>query len=186
MKRDDFLEEKNINELFEKYYNEHIDYIKQYCYYKLGDYPDYADDCVQDTFRVLFEKLLEDVEFQYIKAFLIKAASNFVKLKFREIDKEKNKSLSIDNNEIDIPYEQNFFDDVSEETILDLKDEIISSLTKGEQILLSKTCKKYENSYKTTKELAIEYSCSETNIRQKIFVLRTKIRKLAKEKTKDL
>lgn len=182
------MENKNIdiNILFQEYYDEHIEYIKHYCYYKLSDYPDYAEDCIQDTFRVLFEKLCENVEFQYIKAFLIKTASNFVKLKFRDIEKEKNRQVSIDDNEIDIPYEQNFFEVVSEETILMLKDEILSSLSQEEQTLLNKTCKQYEDSYKTTKELAIEYSCSETNIRQKIFVLRNKIKQLAKEKTKNL
>lgn len=180
------MEYKNINILFQKYYDEYIEYIKHYCYYKLSDYPDYAEDCIQDTFRVLFEKLCEDIEIQYVKAFLIKTASNFVKLKFRNIEKEKNRNISIDNNEIDIPYEQSFFEDVPEETILRLKDEIIASLSQEEQELLLKTCKQYEDSYKTTKELAVEYSCSETNIRQKIFVLRSKIKQLAKEKTKNL
>jgi len=180
------LKEKDINKIFTEYYNEYFGYIKQYCYYKLGDYPDYAEDCIQDTFRVLLEKLNEDIEFQHIKAFLMKTASNFVKLKFREIDKEKNKNISLDDKELDIPYEQNFFDDVAEEQILQLKEEIIASLSEEEKILLSKTCKHYKNSYKTTKQLAAEYSCSETNIRQRIFVLREKIRKLAKEKTKDL
>ena len=180
-----FLQDKDLNMLFQKYYEEHIEYITQYCYYKLDDYPDYAEDCVQDTFRVLFEKLSNNVELKYIKAFLIKTASNFVNLKFRDIDKEKNINISIDDKEIEIPYEQDFSFDVSDETILHLKNQIISSLTNEEQILLSKTCKKYKNSYRTTKQLAIEYSCSETNIRQRIFVLRTKIRKLAKEKTKN-
>lgn len=176
---------EDINMLFEQYYNEHIEYIKKYCYYKLADYPDYAQDCVQDTFRVLFEKLSDNMEFEYVKAFLVKTASNFVKLKYRDIDKEKNKSVSIDGEEINISYNQEFFK-TDEETIHRLKNEILNSLSDEERLLLEKTCKNYKDSYKTTKELAIEYNCSETNIRQKIFVLRKKIKMQIKEKTKNL
>lgn len=176
----------NIDEIFELYYSEHFDYVKRFCYYKLADYPDYADDCIQDTFRVLFEKLSENIEFKYVRAFLIKTASNFIKLKYRQINQEKNKCVSIDSNEINIPYEQSFFEHISDEMILCMKDEIISSLTEDERDLLNKTCKNYKNSYMTTKELAMEYSCSETAIRQRIFVIRRKIKAIVKEKTDNL
>lgn len=180
------MPKSKIDRVFEQYYEEYVEYIKKYCYFKLNDYPDYAEDCVQDTFRVLFEKLSEDVEFEYVKAFLMKTASNFVKLKFREINKLKNKTISIDAEELDLAYEEKFFNDVSEDVILNLKNEIISSLSFEEQRLLNQTCKQQKDSYRTTKQLAIEYSCSETNIRKRIFVLRTKIKQLAKEKTKNL
>lgn len=179
------MQDENINSLFEQYYNEYVGYIKQYCYYKLGDYPDYAEDCVQDTFRVLFEKLSKDAEFKYVKAFLIKTASNFVNLKYRDIGRYKNRKISIDGEEIDIPYNQNFFE-TDEETIIKLKNKILNSLSREERDLLEKTCRDYRNAYKTTKELAAEYNCSETNIRQKIFVLRKKIKTLVKEETKNL
>lgn len=184
--RGDDLKKKEVEKLFEQYYSEYFEYISRYCYYKLNDYPDLAEDCVQNTFMVLFEKLTEEVEIKYIKAFLMKTASNYVKLKFREIDKIKNIIISIDDNDIIIPFEQNFFEDVSEETISELKDEIILSLSEEEQILLSKICKQYESSYKTTKQLSVEYSCSETTIRQRIFVLRKKIKQAVKEKTENL
>lgn len=179
------MSKENIDLLFEQYYNEYIDYVKKYCYYKLSDYPDYAEDCIQDTFRVLFEKLCDNTEFEYVKAFLIKTAGNFVKLKYRDIDKEKNKNVSFDSGEINISYNQEFFK-TDADTLHKLKNEILNSLSAEERKLLEKTCKNYKNSYKTTKELAIEYKCSESNIRQKIFVLRKKIKMQIKEKTKDL
>lgn len=170
---------------FEYYYDEYVEYVRRYCYYKLNDYPDYAEDCIQDTFRVLFEELSKDIKLEYPKQFLIKTASNFVKLKFRAIDKEKNKNFSIDQLNLDIPIEQEFFK-VDDDVLFRLKREILSELSESERILLSKTCKNYKSSYKTTKQLAAEYNCSETCIRQRIFNLRRKIKKLAKEKTKSL
>ena len=98
----------DIYNQFECYYNEYVEYIRRYCYYKLNDYPDYAEDCVQDTFRVLFEQLSKDTNLEYPKQFLIKTASNFVKLKFRDIDKEKNKNFSMNQTDFDIPIEQEF------------------------------------------------------------------------------
>lgn len=175
----------DIYNQFECYYNEYVEYIRRYCYYKLNDYPDYAEDCVQDTFRVLFEQLSKDTKLEYPKQFLIKTASNFVKLKFRDIDKEKNKNFSMNQTDFDIPIEQEFFK-VDYDVIVRLKNEILSELSESERILLSKTCKNYKNSYQTTKQLAAEYNCSETCIRQRIFILRRKIKCLVKEKTKKL
>ena len=86
----------------------------------------------------------------------------------------------------DLIYEDNFHNRVSEETIDKLKNEIISSLSFEEQRLLNQTCKQDKDSYLTTKELAKEYGCSETTIRQRVFVLRTKIKRSIKEKTKNL
>lgn len=179
------MSKNDINKTFEALYNEYVGYISRYCYYKLNDYPEYAQDCIQDTFRVLFEHLSNDIDLEHPKAFLIKTASNFVKLKFRDIDKQKNKQLSIDYDCLDIPIEQEFFS-VDYDVIDKFKDEILSQLSDSERILLSKICKNYTDSYKTTKQLAEEYGCSETNIRQKIFVLRTKIKMMIKDKTKNL
>ena len=55
----------DIYNQFECYYNEYVEYIRRYCYYKLNDYPDYAEDCVQDTFRVLFEQLSKDTKLEF-------------------------------------------------------------------------------------------------------------------------
>ena len=44
----------------------------------------------------------------------------------------------------------------------------------------------YEKRMALTKQLAAEYNCSETCIRQRIFILRRKIKCLVKEKTKNL
>lgn len=126
----------DIYNQFECYYNEYVEYIRRYCYYKLNDYPDYAEDCVQDTFRVLFEQLSKDAKLEYPKQFLIKTASNFVKLKFRDIDKEKNKNFSMNQTDFDIPIEQEFFK-VDYDVIVRLKDEILSELSESERILLS-------------------------------------------------
>lgn len=176
--------EEHMSLSFEQCYEENIEYIRQYCNYKLGDHPDYAEDCVQETFRVLYEKLDSNVEIQYVRAFLMKTASNFVMNEYRQLEKDK-KNVTVEAWRIELSYEQKFFQ-VDDETIYNLKDEIINSLSDEDRQLLEKTCKDYVNSYRTTKELALEYGCSEACIRQKIFRLRSRIKLLIKEKTKNL
>jgi len=180
------MQKTKIDIIFENCYEEHSSYIRRYCCYKLNDYPDLAEDCVQDTFRIFYEKLKSGYEIHNPKAFLIKIASNFVKVKLTEIGRSKYRNISIDECGINLSYNENFFEEASEELIIDIKEDILSSLNEEEKVLLSETCKNYKDSYKTTKELAKKYNCSETNIRQRIFVLRNKIRKIIKEKTKDL
>lgn len=89
----------------------------------------------------------------------------------------------MNQTDFDIPIEQEFFK-VDYDVIVRLKNEILSELSESERILLSKTCKNYKSSYQTTKQLAAEYNCSETCIRQRIFILRRKIKCLVKEKQK--
>ena len=178
------MKKSKVDKVFEQLYGEYAGYVQAYCNYKLNDYPDYAQDCVQDTFRVLYENLKEDVEIQYPKAFLLKTASNFVKLKFREIDKQK-KTVSTEES-MNLAYEEYFDDDIEQETIEKIKNEILANLSDDERELLDETCKSNKDVYMTTKQLAQKYNCSENTIRQRIFILRTKIKKSIKEKTKHL
>lgn len=178
------MDNKNTDFLFEEYYNKYVTYIRKYCSFKLSEYPEDAEDCVQETFTVFAEKLNSGIRFEYAKAFLIKTASNFVKQKYREIEKQK-AFVSIESDNAVLQYEQEFFE-IDENIIERMKDEIISSLSENERILLYETCRNYKNSYKTTKELATKYNCSETAIRQRIFVLRCKIKNIIKDKTKDI
>lgn len=176
----------DVNAVFQEYYDAYADEIRQYCEYRLRNNPEYAEDCVQETFKVLLEMLNKNVEFKYVRAFLRKTASNFVNQKYREIENSYKRIVSIDEDNIEISYEINFFGKVSEEEIVEMKDDILSRLSDKEKTLFMETCCSYVDSYKTTCELAAKYSCSETAIRQRIFVLRTKIREIAKELTKDM
>lgn len=177
---------KDVNAVFQKHYDLYIEEVRQYCEYRLRKYPGYAEDCVQETFRVLLEKLKEDNEFEYIRAFLRKTASNFVNQKFREIEESSKRYVSLEQGDWDISYEFEFINRIPEADIEKMRDSVIAVLTEDERILLKKTCRRYGDSYKTTQELAEEYSCSETAMRQRIFVLRVKIKKMVKELTRDL
>lgn len=175
-----------VNAVFQKYYDAYVEEVRQYCEYRLRKHPGYAEDCVQETFRVLLEKLNEDIEFKYIRAFLRKTASNFVNQKFREIEESCKRYVSLEQGNWDISYEIDFTEHISESDIADMRNKVINILTEDEKTLLWKTCHGYVDSYKSTQELAKEYSCSETAIRQRIFVLRAKIKAIAKELTKDM
>lgn len=180
------MQETDVNAVFQKYYDEYADEIRQYCEYKLRNNLEYAEDCVQETFKVLFEMLNENIKFEYVRSFLRKTASNFVNQQYREIEDRCKRYVWIDEDGVEISYELNFFGEVSEDTIVEMKDDVLNRLTDKEKTLFMETCRNYVDSYKTTRELAIKYSCSEAAIRQRVFVIREKIRQMAKESTKDL
>lgn len=83
------MSEKDINNIYAEYCNEHYETIKKVCSAMLREYPDYAEDCVQDAFEVLLNKLRDGTEITYVKAFLIKTAKNLVLKAFKKIQEEQ-------------------------------------------------------------------------------------------------
>lgn len=169
---------------FSLIYTQNVGKVRRYCSLKLQGHPDYIEDCVQESFRVLLESKDRDIE--NISGFLMKTASNFVNLKFREIKKARCKHVSIEEKSVDIPCEQKFLNGVPDAMILLFKDRIIGMLSEEEVELLEKSSKGFEDTYKTVTQLAAEYGCSEATIRRRILILREKIKRLVKELLDEL
>lgn len=128
----------------------------------------------------MYYNLKNNIEINNIKAFLFKTADNLIKQKYRDI-KKREEIISLDSI-CDITGEdtEDMFG-YTETELREIIQSVISLLTVDELKLLKET-KKGSSFYKTTKELASEYGCSETNIRQRIFVLRKKIKKYIKKR----
>lgn len=60
------MDNKNTDFLFEKYYNKYVSCIRKYCYFKLSEYPDDAEDCVQETFTVFAENIIDRMKNEII------------------------------------------------------------------------------------------------------------------------
>lgn len=82
------------DELFKAAYEENYVSVYRYCLSKLKN-NEMTEDCVQEAFLVLYKKYLAGEEIAYVKAFLMKTASNFVLKKFEEI-KKMQKTVNID------------------------------------------------------------------------------------------
>lgn len=71
-------EKKRANALLQECYNEYRIKLFNYCLSRL-DSREAADDCVQETFIVFYNKLLDGEQFENPRAFLYRTADNFVK-----------------------------------------------------------------------------------------------------------
>lgn len=95
--------------LFNIAFEESYSSIYRFCLSKLDNNSHLAEDCVQETFLVYYNKLLAGEEILYTKAFLLKTANNFVLKKCYEIKKSHN-TVSIDEV-INIPSQDENIDD---------------------------------------------------------------------------
>lgn len=72
-------EKKRANFLLQKCYNEFRIKLFNYCLSRLDGSREAADDCVQETFVVFYNKLLEGETFENPRAFLYRTADNFIR-----------------------------------------------------------------------------------------------------------
>jgi len=80
-------EKKRADALLQKCYDEYRIRLFNYCLSRLDGSREAADDCVQETFIVFYDRLLEGEQFENPRAFLYRTADNFVK-------RQKQKSAS--------------------------------------------------------------------------------------------
>jgi len=80
-------ERKRADALLQKCYDEYRIRLFNYCLSRLDGSREAADDCVQETFIVFYDRLLEGEQFENPRAFLYRTADNFVK-------RQKQKSAS--------------------------------------------------------------------------------------------
>lgn len=75
---------KRANALLQECYNEYRIRLFNYCLSRLDGSREAADDCVQETFVVFYDRLLDGEEFENPRAFLYRTADNFVKREKRK------------------------------------------------------------------------------------------------------
>ena len=72
-------EKKRADALLQECYDQYRIRLFNYCLSRLDGSREAADDCVQETFIVFYNKLLDGEEFENPRAFLYRTADNFVK-----------------------------------------------------------------------------------------------------------
>ena len=80
------LADSKLQAAYTKYYSS----IYKFCLSRLKDDSSYVEDCVQEAYVVLYNRLLSGEEIEYTQAFLYKTASNLIKKHFAQLRKEQN------------------------------------------------------------------------------------------------
>lgn len=87
---------KRANELLQECYNEYRTKLFAYCLSRLGA-RETADDCVQETFIVFYNRLLSGEEFENPRAFLYRTADNFVKREKQKAAAEMRREIPLES-----------------------------------------------------------------------------------------
>lgn len=88
-------DKKHADELLKEAYSKYYSDVYRFCMSYLTRDTASIDDCVQETFIVLYKKYLAGEEVTYVKTFLYKTVSNCAKMKLRDVAKAQ-KHISID------------------------------------------------------------------------------------------
>jgi len=94
-----------LQECFDKYRLK----LFSYCLSRLNGSREAADDCVQETFIVYYNKLLEGNFFEDPKTFLYRTANNFIKRQKQKDAKEPKHQLPLESAE-DVPVTDEEYD----------------------------------------------------------------------------
>lgn len=81
-----------VGDCYEKYYQS----IYKYCRVRLGEFSQHAEDCVQDAFLILHNKLTDGETVEQPRAFLYRTADNFVKRTVESCLKQQSRTVDID------------------------------------------------------------------------------------------
>ena len=92
-------EKKRANALLQECYNEYRIRLFNYCLSRLDGSREAADDCVQETFIVFYNKLLDGEEFENPRAFLYRTADNFVKRQKQKNAVDSKRSIPLEDAE---------------------------------------------------------------------------------------
>lgn len=161
---------KNADELLKQAYERHYTYVYKFCLSRLPSDRASAEDCAQEAYIVLYNKLKAGEDVQNTLAFLLQTARNFVLKQIREIEKRQ-KEIDLDDV-VHIPSQS---DDMDEKLTFDEYSRQISAALTDKEAELFKM--RYIDELDIDTIAGIR-NTSPANIYQELSRIRKKIRKI--------
>lgn len=159
-------------------------YIRKLCAYKLRSVPDAVDDCVQDVFVALFAAVSSGAVIREPKAWLTVTASHKIDDIFRALARENKYTVSAAPEDIEaVPASEDPPGyDLPQARILAAKDAFLASISPQDSELFEL---RFVRELKIS-EIAALTGKSESGVRQRIFRLKCKAKKFAREWAQDV
>lgn len=161
---------RNADELLKEAYEKHYAYVYKFCLSRLPKDRASAEDCSQEAYIVLYNKLKSGEEIANPLAFLLQTARNFVLKQLREVEKRQ-KEIDLDDV-VHIPSQS---DDMDEHLSFDeFSAQITAALTDKEAELFKL---RYIDEL-TVDAIASIRNTSQANTYTELSRIRKKIRKI--------
>ncbi len=126
---------KNTNRILSECFEEYRIKLFNYCLARLDGAREDADDCVQDSFVVLQQKLNSGEKIENPRAFLYRTADNFVRRKKEEKAKAMQRNVPLEYAEGLFPVGADYLKAVDKTDYDLLAEELINTLTDDEKVL---------------------------------------------------
>lgn len=141
--------------------------LHRFCKIKLKN-EEQADDCVQESFYILYKHYINNEEIKNVAGFLYKIADNLIKAQWRENQKAEN-IIQIDSIAETLAVKEEAYSDLDYDS---LAENLISTLSESEKLLYE--LKYIEN--KSIKEISEELNSSFDAIAKRLSRLRQKVK----------
>ncbi len=161
------------NEKLERDYNLYYINLHRFCMCKLKN-REQADDCVQESFFILYQHYMKNEEIKNVAGFLYKIADNLIKTQWRENQKAE-AFVQIDSLSDTIPAKDEGYNDLDYDL---LAEKLLLLLNEKEKELYK--LKYIEN--KSLEEIATELNMKYQAVAKRLSRLRQKVKELITER----
>ncbi|MBQ8183084.1 MAG: sigma-70 family RNA polymerase sigma factor [Clostridia bacterium] len=153
----------------ERDYNLYFGNLQRFCMVKLKN-KEQADDCVQESFYILYQHYMKDEDIKNVAGFLYKVADNLIKAQWRENQKAEN-IVQIDAISDTIPAKADEYSDLDYDS---LAEKLLRTLSESEKELYK--LKYIEN--KSLDEISRELNMTYQAVAKRLSRLRQKVKEL--------
>ncbi len=157
------------NEKLERDYNRYYINLQRFCMVKLKN-QEQADDCVQESFFILYQHYMKDEDIKNVAGFLYKIADNLIKTQWRENQKAET-IIQIDSLSDTIPAKEDEYSDLDYDL---LAEKLLLALNEKEKELYK--LKYIDN--KSLEEIATELNMTYQAVAKRLSRLRQKVKEL--------
>ena len=146
-------------------------YIKKLCEYKLGNAPQTAEDCLNETFLALLSALKRGETIENPRVWLTVTANHLIGKAYARRKKQTERFVPDSETLLPLlPAPETPLEEIPEETLLAAKDDFLAALTPGERELFEQ---RFVRGMKL-KTIAAVSGVSENTVKQRVFRLKRK------------
>lgn len=152
--------------------------IRKICISRLKGNTQEVDDIIAETYLSLCRHIVKDGPLYHPRAWLYKTANNIINKKYKEKYKQNENIIDLDTEEIALPFQTDFVDDIIKNDELEQICLEIEKLSEKEKIIIKYS---YFDKHKT-REIAELLNSTEAAVKQKRYRIVNRLRKILRSK----
>lgn len=166
------IKKQTANEKLRQDYNHYFINLQRFCMVKLKN-KEQADDCVQESFFILYEHYMKGEDIKNVAGFLYKTADNLIKTQWRE-NQRAEKTVQIEAVSDIIPTKEDEYSDTDYDAIAE---KLLQTLSESDKELYRLKYIENKSIDEISKELIINYQA----VAKRLSRLRQRVKEMITE-----